>query len=462
MAHLMTTLVGMTGMLFNSFEYIIFYAVFFLVFFSLASLKAQVVLICVASLYFYGSWSAVHVLLLLLVCAVAYSAQHSSLQRFAPALQVTAVLLVLFVFKYFNFFAQSAEQLGLVLATSTLVLPVGISFYVFQAVSYVIDEKRQHIPRVSFAETLAYISFFPQLVAGPIVRAHVFLPQLQKKRVFNKYMFYTGILLFAMGMFKKVVIADNVGLFVDKVYETPGATTAGNHLLAFYLYAIQIYYDFCGYSEMAIGIARTLGFKFPRNFARPYLAASITEFWRRWHISLSSWLRDYLYIPLGGNRKGRVRTYLNLAAVMLLGGLWHGAAWTFVVWGGIHGALLAAERFIKYRPATDLARFAGTLITFHLVAISWVFFRSPDFASAGLFFQGMLAPDSLTVITGKFVAIKCLVLMALFVVIEKWSEVRIFLFLRSNKALLAGIFVYGVFFFLLGNFEKSPFIYFQF
>jgi alginate O-acetyltransferase complex protein AlgI len=449
-------------MLFNSFEYILFYAVFFLAFFAVGNLRAQVLLICAASLYFYGSWSAAHVLLLLLVCAIAWSAQHSLLQRFAPVFQVAALLSILFVFKYFNFFAESAQQLGLVVAASTLVLPVGISFYVFQAVSYVIDEKRQHIPRVSFAETLAYIAFFPQLVAGPIVRAHVFLPQLQKKRVFNKYMFYTGMLLFAMGMFKKVVIADNVGLFVDIVYETPGATSAGNHVLAFYLYAIQIYYDFCGYSEMAIGIARTLGFKFPRNFARPYLAASITEFWHRWHISLSSWLRDYLYIPLGGNRRGRVRTYLNLAIVMLLGGLWHGAAWTFVVWGGIHGALLAFERLVKYRPVTGAARFAGIIVTFHLVAISWVFFRSPDFASAGLFFRGMFDVSSLAIVTSLFVAIKCLLLVVLFVIIERFSKHRTFLSLRSKKTLLAGIVMYGFFFFLFGNFEESPFIYFQF
>ncbi len=449
-------------MLFNSFEYILFYALFFLAFFAAGNLRVQVLLICVASLYFYGSWSAVHVLLLLLVCAIAWSAQHTQLQRFAPVMQVTALLFILFVFKYFNFFAQSAEQLGLVVAVSTLVLPVGISFYVFQAVSYVIDEKRQHIPRVSFAETLAYIAFFPQLVAGPIVRAHVFLPQLQKQRVFNKYMFYTGMLLFAMGMFKKVVIADNVGLYVDIVYKTPGATSAGNHVLAFYLYAIQIYYDFCGYSEMAIGIARTLGFKFPRNFARPYLAASITEFWHRWHISLSSWLRDYLYIPLGGNRRGRVRTYLNLAIVMLLGGLWHGAAWTFVVWGGIHGALLAAERLVQYRPVSGVARFAGIIVTFHLVAISWVFFRSPDFASAGLFFRGMFDVSSLTIITSLFVAIKSLLLVVFFVIIERFSRHRTFLSLRSKTTLLTGIVIYGFFFFLFGNFEESPFIYFQF
>jgi len=275
-------------------------------------------------------------------------------------------------------------------------------------------------------------------------------------------MFYTGMLLFAMGMFKKVVIADNVGLFVDVVYKTPGATSAGNHVLAFYLYAIQIYYDFCGYSEMAIGIARTLGFKFPRNFARPYLAASITEFWHKWHISLSSWLRDYLYIPLGGNRRGRVRTYLNLAIVMLLGGLWHGAAWTFVVWGGIHGALLAFERLVKYRPETGVARFAGIIVTFHLVAISWVFFRSPDFASAGLFFRGMLDVSSLAIITSKFIALKCLLLVVLFVIIERFSKHRTFLLLRSKTTLLTGIVIYGFFFFLFGNFEESPFIYFQF
>ena len=449
-------------MLFNSIEYLLFYSAFFLVFFALRSLRAQVLAICLASLYFYGAWSPAHVLLLLLVCLIAFSAQHSPLQRLAPALQVSAALLLLFVFKYFNFFAGSAAQFGLLVSASTLVLPVGISFYVFQAVSYVIDERRQHIPRVGFAETLAYIAFFPQLVAGPIVRAHVFLPQLQQRRVFNRYMLRTGLLLFAMGMFKKVVIADNVGLFVDQVYATPGATTAGNHVLAFYLYAIQIYYDFCGYSEMAIGIARTLGFRFPRNFARPYLAASITEFWRRWHISLSTWLRDYLYIPLGGNRRGSIRTYVNLAVVMLLGGLWHGAAWTFVAWGGIHGALLAGERLLRYRPASRSARAAGILVTFHLVAISWVFFRSPDFAAAGRFFAGMAATDSLTVVTAKFVAVKCVLLALLFLVIEKLSRPRLFLVLRRGPLLLADMFIYGLLFFLLGNFSRSPFIYFQF
>ena len=449
-------------MLFNSFEYIVFYAIFFVAFFALKNLRAQIYLICFASLYFYAAWSPHHVLLLLTVCVIAFSAQHSSLQRLAPAFQVTTALLLLFVFKYFNFFAQSAEQLGFVVAASTLILPVGISFYVFQAVSYVIDEKRQHIPRVSFAETVAYIAFFPQLVAGPIVRAHVFLPQLKKKRVFRKYLFYTGILLFAMGMFKKVVIADNVGLFVDTVYKAPGATTAGNHIFAFYLYAIQIYYDFCGYSEMAIGIARTLGFKFPRNFARPYLSASITEFWQRWHISLSSWLRDYLYIPLGGSRSGRIRTYVNLAIVMLLGGLWHGAAWTFVAWGAIHGGLLAVERFFGYRPNRRLARLFGIFVTFHLVAISWVFFRSPDFASAALFFQGMFAIDTLTVITFKFVAVKCIALGVLFLLIEKFSTLKSFFLLRRRKLLIPAAFLYGILFFLLGNFEESPFIYFQF
>ncbi len=449
-------------MLFNSIEYLQFYALFFVAFFAIPSRGAQISLIVLASLYFYGAWSWAHVPLLLLVCGIAYTAQHFGFQRRSLAFQLVPLLGLLFIFKYYNFFVASIASLGISAGASSLILPVGISFYVFQAVSFVVDARRQHIKAVGWQETIAYIAFFPQLVAGPIVRASVFIPQLASRRRFNRYMFFTGILLFAMGLFKKVVIADNLGLFVDRVYQTPGATTAGNHILAFYFYALQIYYDFCGYSEMAIGIARTLGYKFPRNFAQPYRSASITEFWRRWHISLSSWLRDYLYVPLGGNRKGRVRTYINLAIVMLLGGLWHGAAWTFIAWGGLHGLALAVERATGYRPVSLPARVLGILITFHLVGISWVFFRSPDFHSAGLFFSGLASLDSALVVTSKFVAIKCLFLVGCFIVIERFSNARCFLMLRRRGALLATMALYGLLFCLFGNFSASPFIYFQF
>ncbi len=449
-------------MLFNSFEYIIFYTIFFVVFFALKNIKQQVLFICICSLYFYGSWSPSHVILLLATCVIAFSVHFYSVRRFTPVLQVVALLSLLLVFKYYNFLASNLILAGFHITYTNLILPVGISFYVFQAISFVIDHKRQHISKISFTETLAYISFFPQLVAGPIVRASVFLPQLEKTRRFNKHMFYTGLILFFAGLFKKVVIADNVGLFVDKVYATPGATTAGNHILAFYLYAIQIYYDFCGYSEMAIGIARTLGFKFPRNFARPYLSASITEFWRRWHISLSSWLRDYLYIPLGGNKRGHIRTYLNLAIVMLLGGLWHGAAWTFVAWGGLHGLMLIIERKIKYAHKNHYSRFIGRFITFQVVCISWVFFRSPDFGSAAAFFQGMVDMGSVGIVTSKFNAVKCLFLVVLFIGIERFSHARTFLLLRRKGMLAMVTAIYGVLFLLLGNFAENPFIYFQF
>lgn len=449
-------------MLFNSFEYLIFYAAFFALFFLLPTVRAQILFIALASLYFYSAWSPIYVLLLLGVCTIAWLAQRFEGHRHAVAAAVTALLGILFVFKYYNFFVTQLQGFGLSLNSSQLLLPVGISFYAFQAISFVIDHKRQHVKPVTFTEMIAYIAFFPQLVAGPIVRASVFIPQLMSKRKFNKQMFYTGICLFAMGMFKKVVIADNVGGLVDSIYIHSGETTAGNHLLAFYLYAVQIYYDFCGYSEMAIGIARTLGFKFPRNFDRPYLSASITEFWRRWHISLSSWLRDYLYISLGGNRKGVVRTYINLAMVMLLGGLWHGAAWTFVAWGALHGGLLAIERFFRYSPKTALGRFFGILITFHLVCISWVFFRSPDFASAWAFFGGMADWSTLNVVTTKFVVAKSLALIPLFLMIERFSQPRVFLKLRRPANLAVTLLIATALFLLLGNFAETPFIYFQF
>jgi len=450
-------------MLFNSFQFAVFYLAFFAVFFSIRDRVSQLWLIVFASLCFYGAWNPVHVPVLLAVCALCFAAQSGWLAR---GVSVALMLALLFVFKYFNFFVSQLTSMGIEagpLAGVTILLPIGISFYVFHGISFVVDQGRGKVGRASLAELTSYIGFFPQLVAGPIVRARTFLPQLAAVRMFNPRMFRSGLLLFAMGMFKKVVIADNVGSFVDAVYDAAGATTAANHVLAFYLYAVQIYYDFCGYSDMAIGIARTLGYRFPPNFNRPYLSASITEFWRRWHISLSSWLRDYLYISLGGNRRGTARTYLNLALVMLLGGLWHGANWTFVVWGAMHGLLLAAERAAGHDPRSRWSRRLGILVTFHLVCVSWVFFRSPNFAVASAFFSGLTDLSSLTTLTTKFTAMKCLALLCVFFVIERFAgSPRIFIRLRSNRLLVAAGVGYALLFFLLGNFSTHPFIYFQF
>ncbi|MBL0125038.1 MAG: MBOAT family protein [Betaproteobacteria bacterium] len=449
-------------MLFNSYQFVIFFALFFLTFFALRNVKAQVALIVCGSLYFYSVWKPEYVLLVLVVTAIAYAAQVWSDRKYITFVTVAALLAILFVFKYYNFFAQQMSAFGFAFGMTTLLLPVGISFYVFHAISYVVDRKHYDFGTISMPRLLAYIVFFPQLVAGPIIRASVFLPQLKSPRIFNKFQFSTGMALFCMGMFKKLVIADNLGVFVDQVYMGAGQTTAANHWLGFYLYAFQIYYDFCGYSEMAIGISRTLGFKFPKNFNRPYLSASITEFWRRWHISLSSWLRDYLYFSLGGNRKGAVRTYINLALVMLLGGLWHGAAWTFVVWGAIHGLMLAIERLTNYQPKPGMQRLVGTFVTFNLVCISWVFFRSPDFNTAAKYLSGMLDWNSILDLTTKFSAIKCMGLIFLAVMIEKMSVPRTFVRLRSVPRKVSLAVVATALFLLLGNFSAHPFIYFQF
>ena len=448
-------------MSFNSFEYIIFYIIFFALFFSIREIKNQIWLIVASSIYFYGAWSPEHVFLLLSVCLIAYLSQKDN-KFYTIRSPIILLLVILTFYKYSNFILEQFVTIEKNLFTVDILLPVGISFYIFQAVSFVVDHNRQHIKFIRMSSVIAYISFFPQLVAGPIVRASVFLPQLSKTRKFNKYMMRTGLLLFAMGMFKKVVIADNLGVFVDEVYSSSGDTTAANHWIAFYLYAIQIYYDFCGYSEMAIGIARTLGFKFPRNFSRPYLSSSITEFWQRWHISLSSWLRDYLYIPLGGNRISHFRTYINLTIVMLLGGLWHGASWNFVIWGAIHGGLLAIERLVRYKHQSKFSNIFGIIVTFNLVCISWVFFRSADLNSALNFFSALTDLSTIGTITTKFVVIKCLLLVAIFFIIEKYSNSFVFVKLRNKFKLLASAIIYSFLLLLMGSFTNSPFIYFQF
>jgi len=260
-------------------------------------------------------------------------------------------------------------------------LPVGISFFTFQSMSYTIDiYRRQLKPEKNFTDFLFFVSFFPQLVAGPIVRASQFLPQIHTRIELSKADIGKALFLIIVGLFKKAVIADYISInFIDRVFDWPSRYTGVENLLALYGYCLQIYCDFSGYSDMAIGLALFLGFRLPDNFNSPYKAVTITEFWRRWHLSLSSWLRDYLYISLGGNRLGKVRTYINLMLTMLLGGLWHGASWNFVIWGGIHGTALAVERLLNlpekiYR--NRITRLIGVVITFHIWAFSMLFFRA--------------------------------------------------------------------------------------
>jgi D-alanyl-lipoteichoic acid acyltransferase DltB (MBOAT superfamily) len=319
-------------------------------------------------------------------------------RRLIVALAVALDLGLLGVFKYYGFFAQQwadvASGLGVggTLPLLTIALPVGISFFTFQAISYVVDVKREAVAPASLLDFAVYLSFFPHLVAGPIVRAREFLPQLRAPRDPNRVAVSSGIWLVALGLVKKVVIADYLArVLVDPVFAVPRGYGAPDVLLAAYGYAAQIYCDFSGYTDMAIGLALLLGFVFPQNFRSPYRATGFRDFWRRWHMTLSRFLRDDLYIPLGGNRRGRLFTYRNLMITMVLGGLWHGAAWTFVLWGAFHGIGLILEHALGGHIRTPA--WLRWLLTFHLVVLAWVLFRAQSLSDFGTLLSRLAVPS---------------------------------------------------------------------
>ncbi len=353
--------------------------------------------ILAASYFFYGwiDWRWVLILIASSVVntvaaqVIARSPSESARKR-ALIAAVAFDLGLLAVFKYLSFFVSETDSaldsvgLGSSVPLVQIVLPIGISFFTFQAISYVVDVYRGETRAASLVDVAILQAFFPHLVAGPIVRANELLPQLRTPRDPRTVLAGPAIFMIAGGLLKKTVIADELARrVVDPVYNDPAAHSGAEITLAFYAFAAQIYCDFSGYTDMAIGLALLLGYQLPQNFNRPYLALSLQDFWRRWHMTLSRWLRDYLYIPLGGNRKGRLKTYRNVMITMLLGGLWHGASWTFMLWGGIHGAGLSAERWVRERYGTvRIPAWVAWLVTFHVVCIAWVFFRAPDLATA--------------------------------------------------------------------------------
>lgn len=374
----------------------------------------RVVYVALFSLFFYYKSSGLYVLLLLfaatsdfLIGLLMSKVPTQKKRKRYVALSMFINLSVLAYFKYFNFIGsllfEALNALGVAAENPNwvvgewnnwnIILPAGISFYTFQTMSYVIDLYRGEIkPLRRWIDYVFYVSFFPQLVAGPIVRAKDFIPQINRKPTLSRWEYGEALALIISGLFKKAIISDYISLnFVDRIFDAPTLYTGLENLLGVYGYALQIYCDFSGYSDMAIGIALLLGFRFNINFDSPYQSASITEFWRRWHISLSTWLRDYLYIPLGGNRKGKIRTYINLMLTMLLGGLWHGAALRFILWGGLHGVALALHKLwciwvpSSAQGADQLPtwrRWIGRLLTFHLVCFSWIFFRAESMQTA--------------------------------------------------------------------------------
>jgi D-alanyl-lipoteichoic acid acyltransferase DltB (MBOAT superfamily) len=311
---------------------------------------------------------------------------------------VTINLVILGFFKYYGFFLETLGELFWKLGIERdlplfeVILPVGISFFTFQGISYIVDIYRGKIEvDHTLLDMMLYISFFPQLVAGPIVRAADFIPQLQVKPCSDQLLASMGLLLIVWGLFKKAIIANYLAVdLVDPVFFDPTAYSSWDLLMASYGYAVQIYCDFSAYSDIAIGVAALLGYHFPKNFNQPYRSASLREFWQRWHISLSSWLRDYLYIPLGGNQQNIIRTYRNVFITMFLGGIWHGAAWTFIIWGSLHGIALIVERFIKNSSTTHyFATYLPTIthglkvfLIFHFICFAWIFFRASSLETA--------------------------------------------------------------------------------
>src|SRR4051812_19659337 len=327
--------------------------------------------------------------------------QEEVRRKWIVAAAVTLDLLVLAVFKYYGFFVENVDDalrpagLDLPLPLLTIALPVGVSFFTFQAISYVVDVKRRLVEPAALVDVAVYLSFFPHLVAGPIVRAREFLPQLAAPRDSNRVAVGSGLALIGLGLVKKVVIADYLArTVVDPVFAVPQAYAGPDAWLAAYGYTAQIYCDFSGYTDIAIGLALLLGYVFPQNFRSPYRATGFRDFWRRWHMTLSRFLRDFLYIPLGGNRGGRAKTYRNLLITMVLGGLWHGAAWPFVLWGAFHGVGLIAEHALGGRlRAPGWLRW---LVTFHLIVLGWILFRSQSLDLAGSFFSRLVVPGGST------------------------------------------------------------------
>ena len=473
-------------MLFNGAHFLLFFPVVLALFWAVRRCpRLRIGLLLMASFYFYASWSLTYALMMLGMTAIDYTvagriaaAEQQQARRRWLIVSLVSNLGILFAFKYFNFLADAVTSMASALGHSitiphhSLELPLGISFFTFEALSYTVDVYRGALqPARSLARFALFISFFPRLIAGPIIRAATFLPQIDIEPKWDESRARDGLSMILGGLFKKILIADILATtIVDPVFSDPSAHGSWMLLIAMYAYAFQIYYDFSGYSSVAIGAAKMLGFDLPINFNRPYLATSLRDFWRRWHISLSTWLRDYLYIPLGGDRGSAWRTARNLAIVMVLGGLWHGAACGFVLWGAAHGLMLGVGRYFhsvtgidaddKFQPLAS--RIVRVLFTFHLVAGCFVLFRAGDFATAQVFWTRMLSfhPDADAVSPLAYAVLLLGVLLELAPrnLVGTLREVVE----RVPAPIQGGLIAGSVLLFTVLGESAAPFIYFQF
>lgn len=474
-------------MLFNSF---VFWGFFLLVLvaYRISPHRIQNRLLLVASYIFYGYWDWRFLSLILISTVTDFfiaqwldSTSLDKRRKTYVTISIAANLTLLGFFKYYGFFATEFNDLltnigfNSYLPILEVVLPVGISFYTFQTISYTVDVyRRQTKPSKDFLDFALYVSFFPQLVAGPIERSHRLLPQVQKPRLVTPENIREGIYHIVFGLFKKVVVADNMAVIANRVFSQPvDALTATEVLIGTYAFAFQIYGDFSGYSSIAQGLARLLGFQLMWNFRMPYFSGSPSEFWQRWHISLSSWLRDYLYIPLGGNRHGKLQTARNLAVTMLLGGLWHGANWTFIVWGALHGFILVLYRIFPFLGSENDTgrryerswRLLKVILMFHLVCVTWVFFRADGIGQAVGMLGALLGPwefsDPFVAYAAGLLGFFVFPMLAYELWLERHGDQ---LALLTRSAVAQGA-VFAYLFFMLVLFppiEPQVFIYFQF
>ncbi|MDD4773050.1 MAG: MBOAT family protein [Eubacteriales bacterium] len=480
-------------MLFNSFTFLVFFIIVFTLYF-LCPKKTRWLVLLGASIYFYASWNVAYIILIFCTIAVSYSAarliemasgKHAKRLLLIIAFVVCFDLLVMF--KYYNFVTEIINGIWQTdLPLIYVLLPVGISFYTFQSFSYVVDVYRGLKAECNPLYYTLFVMFFPQLVAGPIERAGDLLPQLRSPQPFDYRRAVGGFHYVLWGLFKKCVIADSLCVAVDNVYGSLELRSGSAIIMATIFFAMQIYCDFSGYSDIAIGIGKILGYELTLNFRNPYFAKNIDEFWARWHITLSGWFRDYLYIPLGGNRKGRIRTYLNLFLTFLISGLWHGANLTFIIWGAFHGLLTVIYKTVKKPLASLTGRvhpalvFAGNslsrLITFTLVCFGWIFFRADSPTAVKVAITKIFAPgglgfaDSFSTMGIDPTALKiiCALTVVMFVVEYLRCEKGLFdkfafapVYIRTPAGLVLSAVIAAVLVYFSDG-EVKPFVYFQF
>jgi alginate O-acetyltransferase complex protein AlgI len=467
-------------MLFHSFAFVVLFSITFVVYWSLTQHRLRMLWLLGASFAFYGSWNPW--LMFIVVFSAAFDFLIAQRIETSPSPKVRRVLLIISIcvslgilgfFKYTNFLLDSAISTFNLFGFDyrhpalRIVLPLGISFYTFETISYVMDVYRGRLrAERNFLDYALFIMFFPHLIAGPIVRPKHFLSQVPRAKRFDWHRVELGARLFLLGLMKKAVIADHMPAIVDPVFAAPADFSTEAVWIAVFCYATQIYCDFSGYTDMALGTAHAFGFKLPQNFNLPYAARNITDFWRRWHISLSTWLRDYLYIPLGGNRRGTLATYRNLILTMLLGGLWHGAGWSFVLWGLYHGSLLAAHRFFASRSRSGEGPFKPIRVafTFLCVCIGWVLFRAHSMTDAWLILRRMFIPAEGQMFASAEVAIALAAWTAVLLghLVSSYVDMRSALRWLPAPAMATGMAVVFLIVQVLMPHGGGAFIYFQF